>query len=93
MITPGNSLVIMTLAAHVHQVQFVHQAVLFQQREGPVYGYTIDGGLGPLRPPQDLRRIKVVIGGFDDFKDGPPLAGDPNAARGEFCLQTSRRLT
>jgi hypothetical protein len=85
-IAAGTSLVEMPLALNVHQVQFVNQALSFQQADGPVHGNAVDLGIDAARFAQNLSGIEMLLGGFDNAQDGSTLAGQPYAAVHELRL-------
>jgi len=92
-IASGHAFVVMPFTTHMHQVEFVYQAIPFQQRESPVYGNAVDGRLNSLRPSQNLSSIEMMIGSLDYPQDCPALLCKPNAFRCKLGLQPARGLT
>jgi hypothetical protein len=82
-------LVEVLLALHVHQVEFVNQSVALEQLQSAINGNAVDSGIKFAGMPQDLRSIKVLLGGFDDAKNRAALPSQAKAARRQRSLQTS----
>ena len=85
----GPSLVVMLLSLQMHQVKFVDQAVPFQEIQGPIYGDTIDLRIDLPRFAQNLTGVQMLLCGFNDAENRAPLAGHPQAASHELCLQAA----
>lgn len=66
MIALRTPLVIMLLALHVHEVEFVDQPVAFEQFQGSIYRHPVNAGIQFAGVAQDLRCIQVLLCGFDD---------------------------
>jgi hypothetical protein len=79
----------MFLSLHVHEIEFVDQAVALQQSEGAIYGDAVDLGIELAGLAQDLAGIEMLFGGFDDAEDGATLMGHAQAARHQFSLEPS----
>lgn len=82
-------LVVVLLALHMHEVEFVDQALALEQVNGAIDGDTIDLGVEFAGLAQNLAGIEMLLGGFHDGEDGTALAGHAEAARHEFRLQAS----
>jgi diacylglycerol kinase len=67
------SLVKMLLALHMHQVEFVNQAMPFQQIQGSIDRNSINAGIELARMAKDLGSIKVLFRIFDNFENRPAL--------------------
>src|SRR5215472_6971041 len=89
MIAPGPAFVEVTLALDMHQVQFVDQALPFEQADGPVDGDAVDGRIDAPRFPQDLSRIQMLFGSLNDAQDGATLPGQTDAAVHQLRLEES----
>ena len=83
------ALVIMFLALHVHEIQFVDQAMSFEQTESAINGDSVDVGIETAGVAQDLAGVEVLFGGFDHAEDGAALVGHAQAAGHKFGLQAS----
>jgi hypothetical protein len=84
------SLIEVFLALHVHEVEFIDQAVALEEAERAIDGNAVNSGIQFAGVPENLRGIKMLFGGFDDAKNGPPLVSKTNAARSERSLQSAR---
>jgi hypothetical protein len=76
----------------MHEIEFVDQAVAFQQIEGAVDGDPIDVGVDFAGAAQDLAGVQMLLSGLDHAQNGAPLMGHAQSARHEFCLQASGRF-
>src|SRR5690349_2731103 len=65
MIALRPSLVIMFLALHMHQIEFIHEALAFEKVERAVHRDPIDGGIELARLAQNLAGIEMLFGGFN----------------------------
>ena len=83
----GAALVEVAFALDVQQVQFVHQAVAFQQAQGAIDGDAIDTGIDPGGAAEDLGGIEMLVSGFNDFQDDAALPGHAHAAAEQGGLQ------
>jgi hypothetical protein len=86
MVTLRTPLVKMLFALHMHQVEFVHQAVTFQQVQGAINSDAINLRIQLPRLPQYLAGIQVLLGGFYDAKNRAPLMSHSQSAGHEFGL-------
>jgi hypothetical protein len=83
------TLVKVFLALHVHEVEFVNQAMTLEQVEGAVYGHAVHFRINALRAAQDLARIEVLLGSLDYAENGASLTGHAQTAGHKFRLQAS----
>jgi hypothetical protein len=60
------ALVKVLLALHVHQVELVDQAMPLEQFESAIDGHAIDAGVKFARLAQNLSRVHVLLGSFDN---------------------------
>jgi hypothetical protein len=86
----GAALEVMFFTMHVHEIEFIDQAMSFEQAEGAVDGDAVDVGIEAAGVAQDLAGVEVLFGGFDHAQDSAALAGHAQAARHKFGLQASR---
>lgn len=93
MIALGTAFVVVLLALHVHKIEFVDQAVAFEQADSAVHGHTVDLGIEFAGFAQDLAGVEVLLGRFHDREDGAALASHAQAAGHEFGLEASRLLS
>jgi len=86
------ALVVMPLAVDVHQIEFIDQALPFQQAQCAVDGAAVDGGIDPLRLAQNLGGIQMLARRLHHAQDGAPLLGHANSAFREMGLQPARHF-
>ena len=70
----------MLLAGVVHEVQFVHQAVVFQHFERPIDSDAIQLGVDRLGTLVEVIGIQMLAGLVDQVQQDLPLPGHPDAA-------------
>src|ERR1700682_334086 len=92
MVPPWPAFVEVFLALHMHQVEFVNQAVPFQKSKRAVDRDPVNLRVETAGTPQQLAGIEVLLGGFHHAEDGAALTRHAQSARHEFSLQTSRNL-
>jgi hypothetical protein len=78
--------VIMLFPLHVHKIEFVNETVALEQVQRAINGNAIYTWIEPPRVPQDLRRIQVLLGSFDDAEDGSPLMRHAQPTRHQLSL-------
>ena len=83
-------LVVMLFSLHVHEIQFIYEAMSFEQTQGAVDGYAVNVRIKAARMTQDLAGIEMLFGGFDNAENGATLPRHAQAARHQFRLQSSR---
>jgi len=81
--------VIMFFSLHVHQIEFIDQAMPFEQTKSAVNRHAVNMRIEPARVTQDLAGVEMLLRGLDDAQNGTALPGHAQAARHEFCLQAS----
>jgi hypothetical protein len=86
------ALVIMLFSLHVHEIEFIDQAMPLEQTQGAIDGHAVNVRIEPPSVAQDLAGVEMLFGGLDHAQDGAALPGHAQAARHEFCLQASRSL-
>lgn len=79
MVTLWPPLVIMLLALHVHQVEFVHQAMPFEQVQCSIDRDPVDSRINLSGVTQNLRRIQMLFGVFHHAENCPALMGHSEA--------------
>ncbi len=89
-VTLRTALVIMLFSLQVHKIKFIDEAMSFEQSQGAVDGYAVNARIKAARMPQDLAGIEMLFSGLDYAENGATLAGHAQAARHQFCLQSSR---
>jgi hypothetical protein len=77
------------LALHVHQVEFIDQAVALQKLERPVNGNAVYAGINLASVAEDLRSVEVLLGSFNHPKNGLALVREAQSPRGQGRLQSS----
>src|SRR5215472_5638964 len=86
-VAAGAAFIEVTLTLDMHQVQFVDQALAFEQADSPVDGDAVDGGIDAPRLPQDLSGIKMLLGSRNDAQDGATLPSQADAAVHQLRLE------
>jgi hypothetical protein len=84
--------VIVAMAAQVKQVEFVDQAVVFQQVHGAIDRDARDVGIDFLRAIENFFGVHVAGRTFEHFYEHHALAREANAARLDFALQMAEWL-
>ncbi|HEX7895572.1 MAG TPA: hypothetical protein VF447_15340 [Terriglobales bacterium] len=74
------ALIEVLLALHVHEIEFVNESMALEQFERAVHGHAIDPCVQLAGVPQDLRRIQVLLGGFNHAQDGAALVRQPHTS-------------
>ncbi len=80
------------VAAQVEQVEFVDQAVAFEQIDGPVDSHAMDAGIEFLRAIENGAGVEMALGAVHDLEENFPLARQAHAALCEGLLQAARPL-
>src|SRR5438552_18643124 len=93
MVSLRPSFVEVFLALHVHQVQFVNQAVALEQTESAVDGDAVNAGIEAAGLAKNLSGVKVLLGCFYHGENSAPLVGHAQPARHQFRLQASRSFS
>jgi hypothetical protein len=81
-----------TVAAKMKQIELVDQAVPFQQIDRAIDGDARDVGIDFLCALEDFARVEMAARGFHHLQEHAALAREPDPARAELALQTSRRF-
>jgi len=68
-ITLRSALVKVLLALHVHQIEFVDQAVALQQLQGAIDRYPIDPRVDLACVPENLCGIQVLLSGLHNAQN------------------------
>jgi hypothetical protein len=76
----GSPLVEMLLSLHMHEIEFIHQAMPLEQFQSAVNGDPVHLRIDFARAPQNLTGIEMLFRSFDDAKDGTALVGHAKAA-------------
>jgi hypothetical protein len=74
------TLVVVLFSLHVHEIEFVHQAVSLEQTERAIDRYAVDMRIKFAGVTQNLARIKMLFGGLDHAQDGAALMRHAQAA-------------
>lgn len=80
----------MAVAAQVKKVEFVNQALAFQQVERAIHGDASDPGIHFLGAFEDFARVQMATRGFHHLQQDTALAREANAAGAELTLQPTR---
>lgn len=80
MIALRPALVEMFLALHVHEVEFVNQAVALQEFQSAINRDPVNARIQTVGLAQDLASIQMLLGSFDHAQNGTALVGKANAA-------------
>ena len=91
-ITLGAPFVEVLLALHMHQIKFIDETMPFEEVKGAIDRNPINARVELSRLTKNLRRIQMLLCSFDDAQNCSALMRQPNAARGECGLQSSRSL-
>ena len=89
-VTLRTALVVMLLSLHVHEIEFIDQAMSLEQSEGAIDGDAVDVGIKAAGVAQDLAGVEMLFSGFDHAENGATLVGHAQAAGHQFGLQASR---
>src|ERR1700691_977994 len=81
------------LALHVHEVEFIHQAMPLEQLESAIHRDSIYLGIEFARSAQNLAGVEMLFRGLDNAEDGTALMCHAQAARHQFGLQSSRSFS
>ena len=74
---------------HVHEVEFVNQAVALKQIQRAIDRYAVNAGVEAAGLAKDLRGIEVLLRSLYHAENGAALVGHAQAAGHEFGLQAS----
>jgi hypothetical protein len=77
------------VAAQVEQVQFVNQAVAFEQVDGAVDGHAVDARVELLRAIENRSGVEMALGVVHHLEENFSLARQADAALGEGFLETA----
>lgn len=81
--------VIVAIAAKMKQIQFVNQALFFQEIDGAIYSYEVDLGTDLLRALEDLVNVEMLLGVVHDLKDDATLTREADAPLPKGLLEMS----
>ena len=80
----------MAITAQVQQVEFVNQALAFEQVERAVHGDAGDARIELLGAFEDFGGVEMAARCFHDLEQDAALFGEADAARSEGLLQVAR---
>ena len=89
MVALRTPLVKMFFPFHVHEIQFINEAVAFEKIERAVHGDPIDLRIELAGATENLASVQVLFSSFDDAENGAPLPRHAQAPRHQFGLQAS----
>jgi hypothetical protein len=84
------TLVEMSAAAQMEQVELVHQPVTFQKIERTVNGDARDARVDAARAAQQTAGVQMSPCGFHHLQQNAPLVREPHSSRCKLLLQTPR---
>ncbi len=76
----GTTLVIMFFSLHVHEIEFIDQAVALEKTKSAIHGNAIDSGVKLACVPENLRGIEVLLGGFHHAENRASLVSESHPA-------------
>ena len=76
-------------AAQVEQVEFVDQAIAFQEIERAVDGHAVHARVKLLRAVENRVCVQVALGVVHDLEENFSLSGEADAALGQGFLQAA----
>src|SRR5712675_2019068 len=82
----------MLIAAQMEQIQFVDQAVAFEQIDGAVDGDAMNARVEFLGAIEDSAGVEMALGVVHDFQEDFALPGQSDATLGQRFLQTARAV-
>jgi len=77
----SSALIKMAFAFDMHQIEFIHKTLAFEQSECAVHGDAVHSVIEPSRLAQNLRGIQMAIGHLDDADNDPALIRDADSTR------------
>jgi hypothetical protein len=89
MVALGAALIIVLFALHVHEIEFIDEAVTLEQAECSIDGDAIDMGIDFTGAAEQLTGIEMLLGGLHYAQDGAALAGHAQATGHKFTLQAA----
>jgi len=81
--------VVVTIASEVEEIEFVDEALFFQEIDGAIDGDEVDSGVDFLGAGQDLVDVEMLFGVVHYLEDHAALAGHADAAFGEDLLESA----
>jgi len=81
--------VVMAVAAEVEEIEFVDEALFFEEVDGAVDGDEVDGGVHFLGAFEDLIDVEVLFGVVHDFENDAALAGEADSLFAEGFLEVA----
>jgi len=81
MISLWSAFVVMFFTLHVHEIEFIHQAMAFEQGQRAVNRDSVNLRIQPAGAAQELAGVEVLLGRFHNAEDGAALASHAQAAR------------
>jgi hypothetical protein len=89
-ISLGTALVEMFFTLHVHEIEFIDQAMAFEKAESAVHRHAVDSWIEFAGVSQNLRGVEMLLRSFHHAQDRSSLMSEAYAARGERSLQSTR---
>jgi hypothetical protein len=89
----GAAFVVVFLALHVHEIEFVNQTMSLEQSQGAIDSDPVNLGIEAAGAAQQLTGVKVLLGGLDHAQNRAALARHAQSARHQFRLQASWNLS
>ena len=85
--------VVVAIAAEVQQVEFVDEAVFFEEINGAIDGDQVDFVADFLRAFEYLIDIEVLLGCVHDLENNAALTSETDAALTESLLEMARGVS
>jgi hypothetical protein len=82
--------VVVLVTVDVEQIEFIDQAVFFEQIERAVDGDAMNARIDSLSALEDRASIEMALGIVHHLDQNAALASEPDATRDEGCLKTAR---
>jgi len=81
------SFVVVAVAAKVEEIEFVDEALAFQEIDGAVDGNEVYFGVDFLGAIEDLIDVEMLLGGIHDLEDDAALAGEADTTVTKSVLE------
>jgi len=91
MVARAMGFVVVAVAAKVEKIEFVDEALAFEEVDGAVDGDEVDVRVDFLGAIEDLIDIEVLLGGVHNLEDDTTLAGEADAAVTKRVLEMALR--
>jgi hypothetical protein len=83
----------MTVASQMQQVEFIDQAMLFQQVNRAVYRDEVHSGIDFFCAIENLIYVQMLFGIVHDLENDSPLARHPDSQPADALRQPADRLS